>query len=466
MALLDILSRWNVWGGFKLDVGLARDITPAVLNTLNSEQVVVLTGPRRTGKSTVLYQVMGFLIDNKLDPNSILHVNFEDPGLALDMSINLLDKVYDEYRNNVYPDGKAYLFLDEIQRIPNWEHWVRSRNETEDIKIFITGSSAQLMSRELSTLLTGRHLSFTVLPLNFKEYLYFRAIDEPFSPYSYTAPHVINNALNDYIIYGGYPSIALLDSEPRSNIQNTMKTGTEHPRIRILKTGMYREHNDALKKKMLLEYFDDLLFKDVALRHQIRDLTLLRNLAIHLLTNTAGFMNYSKLGNKLSASSDVMQDYCNYLHEAYLIDLMQIFSLKITERSRNDQKIHAVDIGIRNAISISNSADFGKNIETVVHNNLKSDELDNIYYYKDNKCDIDLLVHRNNKVTRLVQVMYQGLDDPEIMKREIHSLLLGLERFPEASAELIVCNFPVTWDRTSIPQEIKITPLWKFLLGS
>jgi len=433
MSVLDVLLRWNIWGGAKLDPGLKRDITPNVLDAISIDQTVVLTGPRRTGKSTILYQVIDFLIKDGLEPKSILHVNFEDPGLALDLSVALLDQIYDDYRANIYPNGKAYLFFDEIQRVLDWERWIRSRSETEDVKIFITGSSAQLMSRELATLLTGRHLSFTILPLNFREYLFFRNIEGPTNFYSYKADPIISNALIDYLTYGGYPGIALIDS--------------------------------SLKKQLLLQYFDDLLFKDVALRHQIRDLTLLRNLAIHLLTNTAGFMNYTKLGNKLSASADVMQDYCMYLREAYLIDLMRLFSLKVTERIKNDQKIHAIDIGLRNALSISTSEDFGKNIETVVHNNLRTDSLDNIYYYKDNKCDIDLLVHRNNQVTRLVQVMYQGLDDAGTLEREINALQLGLKRFAGAAAELVVCNFPSNWQKESIPQNIKITPLWKFLLG-
>jgi predicted AAA+ superfamily ATPase len=446
MSILDTLIRWNTWGSFNLKPGLKREITPTILNAIGVDQVIVLKGPRRTGKSTVLYQVIDYLISSGADPKSILHVNFEDPALALDLSVALLDKVYDEYRTHIYPSGKVYLFFDEIQRITDWERWVRSRNETEDLKIFITGSSAQLLSRELATLLTGRHLSFTILPLNFREYLYFRNIENPQNSYSHKAPPEISNALVDYLTYGGYPGIALIDRKLELNGDITV-------------------NKKMLKKQILLEYFDDLLFKDVALRHQIRDLTLLRNLAIHMLTNTAGFINYNKLSNKLLASSDVMKDYCSYLCEAYLIDLMQIFSLKITERSRNDQKIHAIDIGVRNALSISNSEDFGKNIETVVHNNLRIDLLDNIYYYKDDKCDIDLLVHRNNEVTKLVQVTYQGLDDPKTSAREINALQLGMKRFASAEAELIVCNFPADWQEISIPKNINVTPLWKFLLG-
>jgi predicted AAA+ superfamily ATPase len=461
--MIEILDRWNVWGSFKLDLGLKRDITPNILDAVDIKQVIVLTGPRRTGKSTILYQVMQNLMDNGIRPKQILHVNFEDPSLSINLSVNILDQIYDEYRTFLNPKEKAYLFLDEIQRIEDWERWVRSRNETENIKIFITGSSAQLMSRELATLLTGRHLSFTILPLNFKEFLYFKGIEEPQNLYTYKAKPEIRHALMEYLSFGGYPGIALIDEDLSKNTwRESQKEKPGHDTEFSPSETMHNK--DLLKKKILLEYFDDILFKDVALRHQVRDLILLRNLAIHLLTNTSGFINYSRLGNKLLASPDVMQDYCAYLREAYLIDLMPTFSLSIGERTRNDQKVHAVDIGIRNVLSISTSVDFGKNVETVVHNNLKTDLLDNVYYYKDNKCDIDLLVHRNNQITRLVQVMYQGLDDSKILERELQALQLGLKRFPDAKAELIVCNFPINWQAEDIPQNIKITPLWQFLL--
>ncbi len=220
-------------------------------------------------KSTILYQVIDHLENNGVDPKAILHMNFEDPSLSLNLKVTLLDELYDEYRAKVYPKGKAYIFFDEIQRVEEWERWVRTRNETEDIKIFVTGSSAQLMSREFATLLTGRHLSFSVLPLNFAEFLRFNNTSIPDKVYSYKAPAEISYALTRYITWGGYPRIALL------NTQNDQ---------------------DTIKRRLLLEYFDDTLFKDVALRHKIRDLTLLRNLAIHLLGQSACLITYKQIG--------------------------------------------------------------------------------------------------------------------------------------------------------------------------
>ena len=448
MSVLEVLERWNRWGSAKLDPGVKRDITPAVIDACNIPETIVLMGPRRAGKSTVLYQVIDHLEESGIDPKAVLHVNFEDPALSLGLEVKLLDEIYDEYRTKVYPQGKVYIFFDEIQRVPEWERWVRARNETEDIKIFVTGSSAKLMSRELATLLTGRHLSFTVLPLNFAEFLRFNNI-ELHKINTYKSPAVISHALVRYITWGGYPRIVLLDAQP-SNPHNDTTTGL-----------------DAVKQGLLLEYFDDTLFKDVALRHKIRDLKLLRNLAIHLLGQSSCLITYNRLAHILGSNPDVIQEYCHYLQEAYLFELVSHFSLKIAERLRNPQKLHAVDLGLRNLLAVSGSVDNGKVTETLVHNHLRNNTRDDIYYSKKTG-EIDLLTHRGSTVTQLIQVMFKGLDEPEIMQREIKSLVAAQKLYPRAHAKLIVSQFPIGWsgpDAAIRAANIDVLPLWQYLLN-
>lgn len=126
-----------------------------------------------------MYQLMDALEAQRVPTEAVLHVNFEEPALATQLSLELLDALYRSYREDIYPEGKANLFFDEIQIVPDWEKWVRARNESENIKIIITGSSANLMSRELGTILTGRYLEFFVSPLTFSEYLTFIKIEKP-----------------------------------------------------------------------------------------------------------------------------------------------------------------------------------------------------------------------------------------------------------------------------------------------
>ena len=134
--MYDILYKWNRWGSEPLNSGIKRDMLETVKPFIDTNDIVVLMGPRRAGKTVLMYQIMDVLIDNGIPDEAMLHINFEEPALGPELSVELLDKLYDDYRARVFPEGKAYLFFDEIQNIVGWERWVRARNKIEDIKIF------------------------------------------------------------------------------------------------------------------------------------------------------------------------------------------------------------------------------------------------------------------------------------------------------------------------------------------
>ena len=161
--LLDSLMRWNLWGTWELQSGYKRAIVDEICQYMDTEESIALIGSRRAGKSTILYQIIARLLQKGIDPKAILHINFEEPGFSPYLNPKLLDQLYDLYRSKIYPKGKAYIFLDEIQNVPEWERWVRARNDTENIKIFITGSSSALLSGELATVLTGRNFRFDII---------------------------------------------------------------------------------------------------------------------------------------------------------------------------------------------------------------------------------------------------------------------------------------------------------------
>ena len=428
--LIDILIRWNRWGTNPLSSGHLRQITSTLSPFLHSEEIVVLTGLRRSGKSTVLYQIMDSLIDQSIDQKAMLHINFEEPALAPYLNLKILDELYDLYRSQIYPRGKAYLFLDEIQNIPEWERWVRARNETEDIKIFITGSSGRLMSRELATLLTGRHVSFEMFPLNMKELLQFFAIDLPPKPWPFAPPPLIQNSLNFKLKWGSLPKIVLAEQ-------------------------------DIQREKLLSQYFDDILLKDIAMRHDIRDITSLRAIAVHVLTQTGSLISFQRIAAIFNISPVMAQNYCYYLQEAYLTELLPFYSLKAALRQRNPQKLHATDLGIRNQVGLSGSIDQGRLIESLVYNALKQVKNDGIFYLK-KEGEIDFLLRRNNNIVALIQVVSDGLDNEKVFKRETKAFQ-DLSDFPHAKL-IIITN------SRSIPKDIhlntsaKIIPLWQFLL--
>ncbi len=426
-TVLRILSRWNRWGEARLDSGKPRDIAARLGPFLDTPEVVALVGPRRAGKTTVLFQVMDSLEALGVPLKAVLHVNLEEPSLGPELSTELLEQIYTVYRTEIFPEGQAWLFLDEVQRVPGWERWVRARNETEDVRIFVTGSSSALMAPELATVLTGRHVTFRVLPLSFREFLRFRGIA---LPRGVGDPPRMRNAVAAYLRWGGFPEVVLTESEER-------------------------------KKVLLQQYFDDILFKDVALRHRIRDLPTLRNLAIYLLDQTASLVSFQRLARIFDISLDAARAYGSYREEAFLIRFLPFYTLKTAERLRRPRKVHAVDPGLRNAVSLTGSPDRGRLIETVTHNALAGEEHDGLYYWK-GEGEVDLVIRQGLGVKRLVQVTYEGLADPLVRRRESRSLLEAAKHFPQAEALLVAHTLPPD-DAEEL--DVPVMHLWRLLVG-
>lgn len=400
-----LLDRWNRWGTARLDPGLPRDITASIDPFLDSPEVVALIGPRRAGKSTVLYQIMDKLEARSVPPTAMLHLNLEDPSLAFDelsrdSGLALLDRVYETWRREVHPKGSGWLFLDEVQRVPGWERWVRARKDTEAIKVFVTGSSSSLLSRDLGTLLTGRHISFEVLPLGFSEILRFRGIDVHTCD-----PATLHATLLDMLRWGGFPEVVLATDDRR-------------------------------REALLRQYFEDLLYKDVALRHQVRDLPMLRALAVHLLSNTASLISYQRLAGIFGVSVDLVRTYCGHLCDAWLIELVPYYTLKTSERLRHPQKVHALDAGLRNAIVMSAGADWGRLAESAVYGALRRVTAHGLHYWQ-GRGEVDLIVRRADRVEAAIQVLWEGWDRIEVHAREAAALHEAAERFPGARLSVV-----------------------------
>lgn len=426
--MLEILEKWNRWGTNSLKSGILRQITERISDYVDTQEIIVLTGPRRSGKSTVLYQIIDILEERKIPQEAMLHINFEEPKLSPLLNGDILDKLYDCYREHIYPKGKAYLFLDEIQNVPEWERWVRSRSNTEEIKLFLTGSSAKLMSREIATILTGRHLSFEVLPLNFSEFLMFHEVDLlgkrlPISPSA-----EIRNSLNAYQHWGGFPAVALA------------------------KTNQH-------KTDILDAYFDDILYKDIVVRHSIRDHLMLRNLAIHLLTQTGNLASFQRIANVFQVSNDLATSYCSHLQEAYMIELLPYFSLKASVRQRHPHKVYALDLGLRNAVSLAHSADEGHLIETLVYLELRRHFGENVFYWS-GKGEIDFVIREGTTITQLWQVVSEGLDNEKILIRELKAFEEAQKIFPKAE-KIVVTKSPIDY-AARFP--FQVIPLWRLLL--
>ncbi|HEX55272.1 MAG: AAA family ATPase [Candidatus Altiarchaeales archaeon] len=392
---------------------------------LDSDFIISIIGPRRAGKTYFLFSLCEKLTD-------ATYLNFEDSRLIETEAkeIRELIRIFIE----IYGKTPKYLLLDEIQNVEDWEKIVRELYDLRKYRIFITGSSSKLLSKEIATQLRGRSLSFILLPLSFREFLRFKKIKvNKFLGKDERAK--IKNLLRNYIEFGGFPDI----------VKNEEKV------------------------KILKEYSDLILFRDFIERHRVKNLDLARALHTFMIQNFSKEVSIRALFNKLKTSlpvaKDTVYEYVTKLEDTMFFFFLRKFSERVHLRELWPKKIYICDTGLTKTIRYSQ--DYGKLIENVVFlellkkTNIKP--LLEIYYWKDyQQREVDFVIREGMKVGQLIQVTYASARD-EIERREIKALI-------KASNELRCKNLLIiTWDyeeeEVIDSREIKFIPLWKWLLG-
>ena len=167
--IIETLLPWNFWEK-DLDTGIPREgYLDRLKRYLKTDEIIALSGIRRSGKSTLLLQLLSHLIHDRIPRRNTLILNFEDPKFYSFLTLEFLENIWEAYLDYLKPRGTVYLILDEIQKVKGWEHWVRSKyDRKEPVKIFVTGSTAELLSSEYSSVLTGRHLQLSVTSFKFQ----------------------------------------------------------------------------------------------------------------------------------------------------------------------------------------------------------------------------------------------------------------------------------------------------------
>ncbi|MHA1274334.1 MAG: ATP-binding protein [Promethearchaeota archaeon] len=412
--ILEVLYSWQEY--FKKKELINRDLLDIIIKNLGKE-IIDIVGIRRSGKSSLLILLMRKL---KLKESQILYVNFEDPSFSNHLDMELIEKIWQIYRIKINQKEKPYIFFDEIQVVPNWEKWVKKIRDMELAYIFITGSSSRLMNKEYATSLTGRHISFTLFPLSYKEYLRFNGFKIPKSEKEIIKNNImLRKYFDEYLIKGGFPEIVITKNE-----------------------------------YLLKNYFEDILYKDIILRHEIRNPNLLRRLAGYCLTNIAQSISLNSLKNIFKVSFDTIRSYIDYLEESQLIFLLPIFSYSLKVQEVNPKKIYCIDNGLRNTVSFKFSKDEGKLAENIVFLELKRREKE-IFYWK-NTQEVDFIVKNIDGSLLALNVSYTD----NIPEREIKGLIEFKNKFQQHVKELIL----LTKDTEKISKGIKFIPIWKWLL--
>jgi hypothetical protein len=326
------------------DVGLKRE-SGALLPVL-SNHALIITGIRRCGKSTLLFQ----LISEKYPQAFFL--NFDDNRLYgfENNDFSRLDEVISE-------SGKRILIFDELQEVDGWERYVRQKLD-ENYKVILTGSNASLLSKELGTKLTGRYLSRELFPFSFTEFARFEFLEH-----------------------------------------------NEKTLLQFMKLGGFPEYVKSKQPEILSHLFDDILIRDIVVRYGIRDIKSLQRLALYLVSNTAKPVTGSKLKQAvgISATSTIME-YFSFLESAYLFYFVPRFSYSAKSQMINPRKVYTADPGLITVNSASFSDDNGRKLENIVYNYLRTLYKDIFYFLEKNECDF-IAMKRADKPL-IIQVCY------------------------------------------------------------
>ena len=415
--ILKILYEWRNY--FSKKTLTERTILDKILK-INRKEVIDIVGVRRSGKSSLFGLIMQKM---NLDDSQILFVNFEEPAFANDLDLSLLDKIWDVYLMKIKADRKTYIFFDEIQLIPQWEKWIRKIRDLELAHIFITGSSSKLLSAEFGTTLTGRHISFQLYPLSFKEYLTFKGLSATFDEkFLITHELQLRKHLLSYFDEGGFPEIILSNNS-----------------------------------EILKSYFEDILYRDIIMRYQVRDVNLLRRLATYCLTNLAQPTTYNALKKVFKVSHEKISTYLSFLEESLLIYQLRIFSYSLKVQEVNPKKIFCIDNGLRNAVSFKFMKEGGKLVENVVFLELKRRKKE-IFYWQ-GKNEVDFIIKESENDLIAMNVTY----DDDFKEREFKGLREFKQEFTSDFTKVRKLIL-LTKSTERVEDDIHCIPVWKWLL--
>lgn len=407
---------------------IRRKIQDNIEPFIKFKEVVIITGPRRGGKSSLMKLICDDLIKkDKVPPSNILYLNFEDERF-IDFNTSDFAHTYELFLQINKPMGRLYFFLDEIQNVTGWERWVNRLYENENIKIFITGSNASLLSSEISTALTGRNRTITNFPFSFGEFLTFKNYKLQKNNFYQTEKRaVIKSFFQEYLKLGGYPEI-----------------------IKI---------NDPT---LLEQYFKDIIYRDILPRYSIKKIKEIRELCLFLASNLASIHSYYKLQRLIGVKSiNTVKTYLEILEEAFLFFRINLFDYSIKRQIYNPSKIYIIDTALGNSISFKFSENIGHIYENLVFLELKRRNKE-IYYWKSKKGkEVDFLIKKGLNIEEAIQVSY-NLNYKKTLDREIESLLIAKDEFKIKHLSIITEDEEAEKEMGDV--KIKIIPLWKWLL--
>ncbi len=370
---------------------------------LNTGKIISIIGPRRSGKTYLMFQWMNKLIENGIRKERILYINFEDERLLFEEFD--YDNIFVAYKE-LYPDieeTNIYVFWDEIQNLKYWEKFVRRVYDTKTKNIFITGSNSKIMSKQIATSLRGRTITIENLPLSFKEYLNFKEIE--IDIYSTKGLSLINREFDEYLLWGGYPELINFEKN--------------------------------FKLQILQEYLNVMIYRDLIEKYNIKEVYILKYLIKKLFNAFTKEFSVNKIYNELKSrkfaiSKNKLYEFMEYIIDNYLISIVEKYEPSIIKQELSNKKIYLYDNGLFTANSICIEDERGKLLENLIFIELYRRH-QRVLFLK-NSFECDFLIFEDSKLVP-IQVSYRlNVDNRE---REIKGLLETMKRFKLKNGLLI-----------------------------
>jgi uncharacterized protein len=402
-------------------------------------KATAVIGMRRAGKTTFLHQLRHERLASGIPQERLPYVNFEDERLA-GMEARHLGLLVEEYYRR-FPEIRGHETVtwcfDEIQQVPGWERFVRRLLDTEKVEIFLSGSSAALLSREVATSMRGRGWEVVIHPFSFEEFLRHHGDAVPGDSQAVTPAErsSVEHALGRYLEIGGFPEAQQL--------------------------------NAADRYELLLRYVDVAMLRDVMERHSVSNVAALHWLVRQLLGSAGGLFSvekfYARLKSQgLAVSRDTLYALARYLEDCFLVRTVWMEADSERQRMVNPRKVYPVDPGLIPIFDQSGRANRGHALETVVRLELERRSMEVTYVKTKAGFEVDFLARRPGSQPMLIQVAAE-LDDPAVREREVRALLAAHEEHPHTSMHLVTLTPEAAG---GIPSTVSMYPAWQWLLAA
>jgi len=382
--VINILRKYNFWDNQQVKVGFERlDYLGKLSSFVGNSLIKVITGQRRTGKSYLMRQLIAHLHKAGVNPLNILYINKEIADFDFIRNNTDLHSIIKLYLENIKPIGKVFLFFDEIQLVENWEKVINSYSQdySSEYEVFISGSNSKLLSGELASLLTGRYVTFLVFPYSYTEYC--NVSGKSYGKASYL----------EYLMSGALPELFNLpDIETRKNYMQALK--------------------------------DTILLKDIVLRNQIKDASLLESLFAFLVQNISNPVSIKNIVNyflnlKIVTNYNTISSYIEYIKQTYLLHEVFRYDMKGKKIIGGTRKYYLNDLAFRNLLFTGFEPGLGYLLENVVFLEFKRNGYD-VYTGSERNREIDFVIKKGG-ITKYVQVTYL-LSDEKVTEREFGNL--------------------------------------------